>query len=141
MERIIDRFDKYMNHKGLNDNRVTNEVGFAIGTIGKSRKEGKDLTNKSVSKILNRYSDLNRNWLLRGEGEMLANTNVLEDPPARYGKCRDCTEKEKEIRKLKDQITFLKEDIKEYKREVSEKDQQIGRMKSALEQYGISDNI
>lgn len=141
MERKIDRFDKYMKFKELNDNIVTHEAGFSIGMVGKSRKEGKDLTNKSVEKILKRYLDLNRKWLVNGEGEMLNNIDILEDPPARYGMCRECAAKEKEIRKLKDQINFLKEEIKEYKREVSEKDQQIGRMKSILEQNGISDNM
>ena len=48
--RVIDRFDQYMKAKGLNDNRVTVLLGLAVGTIGKSRREGRDLSKKVVNK-------------------------------------------------------------------------------------------
>ena len=76
MEKKIDRFDKYMKVKGLNDNKVTNELGLSIGTLGKSRKENRDLSDKSIEKILKSYLDINRTWLLTGEGEMLVNENT-----------------------------------------------------------------
>lgn len=69
--RKIDRFDKYLAYKGLNDNKVTVDLGISIGTIGKSRKENRDLSSKIIEKILNFYTDLNSVWLLTGEGEML----------------------------------------------------------------------
>lgn len=72
--RKIDRFDKYMTFKGLNDNRVTVELGLSVGVIGKSRKKGRDLSTSVVEQILNFYKDLNRVWLLTGEGEMLLKT-------------------------------------------------------------------
>ncbi len=73
--RRIDRLDKYMIYKGLNDNRITIELGLTVGVIGKSRKDGRDLSEKVVEVILNFYTDLNRVWLLTGEGEMLNNEN------------------------------------------------------------------
>ena len=84
MEKKIERFDKYMKTKGLNDNKVTNDLGLSIGTLGKSRKENRDLSEKNIEKILNFYTDLNRTWLLNGEGSMfttkpsLAGFNELE---------------------------------------------------------------
>lgn len=71
MERRIERFDQYMSYKGLNDNQVTMALGLSIGTIGKSRGENRDLSNRVVELILNFYTDLNRSWLLTGEGTML----------------------------------------------------------------------
>lgn len=71
MERRIERFDQYMSYKGLNDNQVTMALGLSIGTIGKSRGENRDLSNRVVELILNFYTDLNRSWLLTGEGSML----------------------------------------------------------------------
>ena len=68
----VDRFDEYMKTKGLNDNQVTKQIGLSIGTLGKSRKEGRDLSDKVIEKILNFYIDLNKVWLLTGEGEMLS---------------------------------------------------------------------
>lgn len=69
--RRIERLDNYLSYKGLNDNIVTNDLKLSVGTIGKSRKEGRDLSDRVVELILNFYTDLNRVWLLTGEGEML----------------------------------------------------------------------
>ena len=70
--RRIDRFDEYMKRTQLNDNKVTVDLGLSVGTIGKSRKPGRDLSDKVIEKILNFYTDLNRVWLLSGEGPMFA---------------------------------------------------------------------
>lgn len=73
-ERAIDRFAKYMEIKGLNDNKVTIDANLSVGTLGKSRKENRNLSAKSIEKILNYYQDLNKVWLLTGEGSMLKET-------------------------------------------------------------------
>lgn len=78
-ERAIDRFTKYMEIKGLNDNKVTIEVDLSVGTLGKSRKENRDLSAKNVEKILNYYQDLNKVWLLTGEGSMLKETSQADN--------------------------------------------------------------
>lgn len=74
--RRIDRFDKYMKYCGLNDNKVTIQLGLTVGVIGKSRKEGRDLSDKVIEEILNYYTDINRVWLLTGEGNMLKEESV-----------------------------------------------------------------
>ncbi len=79
MERKIERFDKYMKCKGLNDNKVTNSLGFSVGTLGKSRKENRDLSDRNIETILKFYTDLSRIWLLTGEGEMLINNETLPE--------------------------------------------------------------
>lgn len=80
--RRIDRFDEYMTHAHLNDNKVTQQLGLSVGTIGKSRKEGRDLSDRVIEQILNFYTDLNKVWLLTGEGDMLAKRKIpLYDNP------------------------------------------------------------
>ena len=69
--RLIDRFDEYMMFKKLNDNKATIQLGFSVGTIGKSRGEGRDLSKKAVQRILAVYNDLDEKWLKTGEGEMI----------------------------------------------------------------------
>lgn len=78
MNRAIDRFGEYMQLKNLNDNRVTVELGIAVGTISKSRAEGRDLSAKVIAKILAHYSDIREDWLLLGKGEMLKNNCTSE---------------------------------------------------------------
>lgn len=79
-ERIIDRLDKYMREKGINDNQVTVNAGLSIGLIGNARRGTHDLGKKAIDKILNYYQDLNRYWLLTGDGRML-NGNVQTFEP------------------------------------------------------------
>ena len=77
--RVIDRFDLYMKEKGLNDNRVTVQLGLSVGSIGKSRKQGRDLSKKAVAKILAYYNDLDEAWLMTGNGEMLCEPRMREE--------------------------------------------------------------
>ena len=69
--RIIDRFDIYMKREHLNDNKVTIQLGLANGTIGKSRSNGRDLSSRVVEQILSHYKNLNRSWLISGDGPMI----------------------------------------------------------------------
>lgn len=78
MERKIDRFDKYLKFKHLNDNKVTVECSFSVGTLGKSRGKGRDLSARSIEVLLNKFKDLNRIWLLTGEGSMISNAGKKE---------------------------------------------------------------
>lgn len=72
MERVIDRLDKYMEYKRLNDNQVTVSCKLSVGLINQARKGKSDIGKKSIEKILTVYDDINRVWLLTGEGEMLS---------------------------------------------------------------------
>lgn len=71
MGRVIDRLDLFIKEKGLNDNIVTVNCGLSVGALNKARKGTTNLGLKAVERILNFYNDLNREWLLTGEGQML----------------------------------------------------------------------
>lgn len=77
--RRIDRLDKYLSFKGITEYRATIDAALSKGTIGKSRAVGRDLSNKVVEKLVEVYSDLNKVWLLTGEGEMLKNNSAVAD--------------------------------------------------------------
>ena len=79
--RRIERFDKYMEIKHLNDNKVTVQSGLSVGTLCKSRKENRDLSINTIEKILNFYTDLSRDWLLTGRGEMIKSGDIIQDSP------------------------------------------------------------
>lgn len=76
MERKIDRLDIYMKASGLNDNKITALTGLTNGVIGKSRKEGRDISSTVIERVLSCCTDLNARWLLTGEGEMLKEAGV-----------------------------------------------------------------
>lgn len=85
--RKIDRFDMYMQMKGLNDNKVTIDLNLSTGILNKSRKNS-DLSEKTIKKILDYYTDLSEEWLIVGSGEMLKNfenNSILSsEPPTEY---------------------------------------------------------
>lgn len=68
---MIERLDKFMSHRNLTDALITRECKLAIGTIGKSRKPGKDITRRVAHLVLERFPELSGDWLLYGEGEMI----------------------------------------------------------------------
>jgi phage repressor protein C with HTH and peptisase S24 domain len=76
MREKMERFSKYMEIKGLNDNQVTNDCGLSVGLLGQARKGKSDLGAKAIDKILITYQDLNRVWLLTGDGEMINDVQV-----------------------------------------------------------------
>ena len=71
MERKIDRIDKYMAFRQLNDNIVTKECGLSVGTLTKARNGTGDLSRNSIEKILEIYAELSKKWVLFGEGNMI----------------------------------------------------------------------
>lgn len=81
MRERMQRLDLYMKNKGLNDNIVTVKCGLSQGLLSQARTGKSDIGQKTIEKILSIYQDLNRVWLLTGEGDMLVeNENVLELP-------------------------------------------------------------
>lgn len=71
MNRKVDRLLEYLEFKGITENRATVECQLAQGLIYQAKSGKADLGAKTIEKILSTYSDLNRVWLLTGEGEML----------------------------------------------------------------------
>ena len=82
-ERVIDRLDKYMEYRGLNDNQVTVNARLSVGLLNNARRGKYDIGKKTINKILSFYQDLNMVWLLTGTGEMLnGNTPPIVDRKA-----------------------------------------------------------
>lgn len=74
--RRIDNLTNYMKLKGLNDNQVTIECKLSNGLLNKARAGQNDLSAKTVEKILTKFQDLSRVYLLTGEGEMMEHGNI-----------------------------------------------------------------
>lgn len=69
--RKIERFLQYLDFKGVTENRATVECGLSQGLLHQAKSGKSDLGYKTIDKILDKYQDINKVWLLTGEGEML----------------------------------------------------------------------
>ena len=90
------RLIEYLKKKGIGQNKFESLAGLSIGYISKLRIEPSPTKLRS---ILNAAPDLNREWLLTGEGEMLIKKSVdipgvvraselSESPPMERGPAR-----------------------------------------------------
>ncbi len=119
--RKIDRLSKYMDFKGLNDNIVTKECSLAQGLLGKARSGRSDIGSKAVDKILEKYDDINKVWLLTGEGEMLKSDNPA--PTVEIQHLQELIRTQTEtINSQKLLIAMLQEKIEGLQRAISEKE-------------------
>jgi len=64
---IVDRIKQIIEYKKISTRKFCMEVGVANGFFDKV----KDVGSEKVLKILNRYPEINSEWLLTGKGEML----------------------------------------------------------------------
>jgi hypothetical protein len=128
MERKIDRFDKYMTFKGLNDNRVTIDLSLSVGTLGKSRKENRDLSDRNIEMILKYYDDLDGDWLLTGKGDMLkSDASLVSEPQGSYEKQNDDT-------------LFFKKIIEAQQRTIDSQQQTIHLLQQTIEGFVQKDD-
>lgn len=64
---IIDRIFQIIDYKGINKTNFYKEVGLSNGFLDKV----KDVGASKLDLILNKYPEINPEWLLTGKGEML----------------------------------------------------------------------
>lgn len=71
MERIIDRVNDYIQYRGMSIRAFESEAGIKYSTISAAIKRGTELNTATLLKIIDTYDDIDTDWLMKGEGEML----------------------------------------------------------------------
>lgn len=74
--KLRDRILKYIEHKGIDKSNFEKQSGLANGFVDKS---GDNTRRSSLDKISNAFPDLNIDWILTGQGEMLKERNNLNN--------------------------------------------------------------
>lgn len=115
-ERIL----QFINYKGISNREFEIKCGMSNGYINSMRK---GLGTLKIEQVLKQYPELNRNWLMTGEGEMLRGvTQAIGDNSSHNtqsigAQCSSCpitaqlVEKDRQIAKLQDTIDKLMEKI------------------------------
>lgn len=86
MERIIDRVNDYIQYKGMSIRAFESEAGINYSTISAAIKRGKELNTATLLKIIDTYDDIDTDWLMKGEGDMIksedSESKDLSDSPS-----------------------------------------------------------
>lgn len=71
MEGTLHRIKKYIDYKGISVRMLEMSVGMSNGSFASQLKNNKTIGVDKLENILRQYQDVNPEWLLTGEGEML----------------------------------------------------------------------
>jgi len=104
---------------GGNVSAFCRSTGLATGFINNIKNSAQP---KTIDKILKAYPDINKIWLLTGEGEMLNSNSTFSIPPPDVNIKSDPT---KIFAHLESRIAELKDENKWLKKQIELKDEQI----------------
>lgn len=71
MSQIVRRLKEYIDYKNISIAAFEKSVGLGNATFNKVLKTGGAIGTDKLEKILNKYPDINYDWLLCGEGNMI----------------------------------------------------------------------
>ncbi|EGK00470.1 hypothetical protein [Dysgonomonas gadei] len=129
---MIERIEQFVEYLGISVRAFEQKIGASNGLIRKAITNKSDIQSKWISIIVDRFPQINTEWLLIGKGPMLKidseNTvNISEEKLIsnliKEGKVMYCSEHDRQI-KYKDAV-------------IAELNQEIGKLKTLLEQNGI----
>nr|WP_321356915.1 hypothetical protein [uncultured Draconibacterium sp.] len=105
MSSVRDRLLEFIEKKGLNPASFEKKVGLSNAYVKNIRKS---IGDKSITKIKNEFPDLNVDWLLTGNGDMIKSStnNTINNPK----------EEPEMYKQLIDEIYELKERCARYER-------------------------
>lgn len=70
-ENTIHRIKQYLDYKGIRVSAMERVVGMSNGSFASQMKKDKTIGVDKLENILNRYRDINVEWLMTGEGDMI----------------------------------------------------------------------
>ncbi|SDE68840.1 hypothetical protein [Riemerella columbipharyngis] len=102
---ITERILQYIDYKGISKYRFCKDLKFSQSFLDKKRK----ITTDKYANILVQYPEINPEWLLTGEGNMLRNEHITENKDTNIDN----------ISNTKDEISLLRKENESLKREVA----------------------
>ncbi len=76
MVKMNKRFQKWLNYNDLNSNKLAENINVSRATISHIISGRNKPSVDFLHKILNKYPDLNLNWLVTGNGSMKFDNNI-----------------------------------------------------------------
>lgn len=76
---ILDRLNKVIQQTGLSPSAFANKIGYNQSNLSKILSSKRDMNANLIKSICIAYPQLNKTWLLTGEGEMFKPTQSIGD--------------------------------------------------------------
>jgi hypothetical protein len=147
--KIIDRLFIYFEAQGIKHTAFEKKIGLSNGYLNTQLKRNSDLGEAIILKIVNNCLDLNRDWLLFGEGNMLKNPELMSedeikqhDVEVEAGKWHYSSKMEKDfsetehynniIGAMQHEIEELRNRLAEYAERLSEQKETINAQKDLI---------
>lgn len=71
MGNILERIATFAQTEGITIGSIEKVIGASKGVLSRALAQGTDIQSKWLGRIVENYPDLNSEWLLTGEGDML----------------------------------------------------------------------
>ncbi len=78
MSKIVGRIKEYMDYKKISIAAFEKSIGLSNASFNKTLKTGGAIGTDKLEKTLSIYPDINPEWLLTGEGEMLRSSSEVK---------------------------------------------------------------
>lgn len=123
--KTVERIAYFVDKKGISLNKFSQQLGVSNSYFSKMIKNRASVGSDIIENILRLYPELNTNWLLTGDGEMLNSAEVGGGNNAgdqfQPGPCQQCAIRDKLIAKQEENIDLLKDKIAELNRQLRDK--------------------
>lgn len=88
MSGTLERIKQFIDYKQITIRAFELAVGFSNGAFASQLKNKKSIGSDKIENILNKFPELNANWLFKGTGQMLARSDeespLLGEPVSDY---------------------------------------------------------
>ncbi len=128
-ETVKQRLISFLSYKGLSQKKFEDAVGLSNGYINNLKESPSSV---KVQKIFNTFPDLNKDWLLTGEGEMLISPSKADNCKAEIAKGEGISAAI--VRMMNERQIAPYGMLADKDREIAELNRQIGRLEAQLEE-------
>lgn len=103
MSKILTRINQFAESQGLSIRKIERTIGATNGVISGAINNGREIGSDKLENFLQAFPNVSAEWLLRGEGEMLTQSedSVMKNPTLDFV-----------IRHMASQIDELKAQVK-----------------------------
>lgn len=100
------RIKRLADEKKMSIMTFEKEISAANGTIGTILKRNSNVSGNIMVNILNRFPEIDANWLILGKGSM-----YLSDHTTQHQPCTDCTTHKRTIQDLQDLASLYRDKV------------------------------